>query len=191
MSDPVERKPQPNSASEPSRNSRRRPPQLRHRAIKHGGYSGMSLLPGEDPAEFKKLHEELIAEYAPTGQHEHEIVETIARLMWRKRCLWSYGLAEFARQRYSAIKEGPQMNRMARSTNELSEEERKQQVSTDHDLVELFAQLNRHPQYQRLIERDKLEKEHIRRELGAVDLELAETRHVATTGVPDARTFDH
>src|SRR5262245_14737870 len=23
--------------------------------------------------------------------------------MWRKRCLWSYGLAEFARKRYSAI----------------------------------------------------------------------------------------
>jgi len=72
--------------------------------LKHGAYSGMSLLPGEDPAEFKKLHEELVAEYAPTGQHEHEIVETMARLMWRKRCLWSYGLAEFARKRYSAIK---------------------------------------------------------------------------------------
>ena len=71
--------------------------------LKHGAYSGMSLLPGEDPAEFKKLHEELVAEYAPTGQHEHEIVETMARLMWRKRCLWSYGLAEFARKRHSAI----------------------------------------------------------------------------------------
>jgi hypothetical protein len=63
----------------------------------------MSLLPGEDPAEFEKLHTELVAEYAPTGQHEHEIVETITRLMWRKRCLWSYGLAELARKRYSAI----------------------------------------------------------------------------------------
>jgi hypothetical protein len=63
----------------------------------------MSLLPGEDPAEFEKLHKALVAEYAPTGQHEHEIVETIARLMWRKRCLWSYGLAELARKRYSAI----------------------------------------------------------------------------------------
>lgn len=73
------------------------------RPLKHGAYSGMSLLPGEDPAEFEKLHKELVAEYAPTGQHEHEIVETITRLMWRKRCLWSYGLAELARKRYSAI----------------------------------------------------------------------------------------
>jgi hypothetical protein len=72
-------------------------------ALKHRAYSGMSLLPGEDPAEFEKLHKELVAEYAPTGQHEHEIVETIARLIWRKRCLCSYGLAESARKRYSAI----------------------------------------------------------------------------------------
>jgi hypothetical protein len=64
----------------------------------------MSLLPGEDPAEFETLHKKLVAEYAPTGRHEHEIVETMARLMWRKRCLWSYGLAEFARKRYFAIK---------------------------------------------------------------------------------------
>ena len=63
----------------------------------------MSLLPGEDPAEFETLHDELLAEYAPTGRHEHEIVETMARLMWRKRCLCTYGLAELARKRYSAI----------------------------------------------------------------------------------------
>jgi hypothetical protein len=192
MSDPVERKPQPNSAFETSRSSRRKPSQLRHPAIKHGGYSGMSLLPGEDPAEFKKLHEELVTEYAPTGPHEHEIVETMTRLMWRKRCLWNYGLAEFARQRYSAIKfdperiefepERPQMNRTAKSTDELPEEERQQQAVSGDDLIELFVKLRRSPQYQRLIEQEKLKEEHIRRELGAVDLELAKIRHVATTG---------
>src|SRR5271169_4016172 len=32
-------------------------------ALKHGGYSGMTLLPCEDPAALKKLHEDLIAEY--------------------------------------------------------------------------------------------------------------------------------
>lgn len=85
-------------------NRLREPSQRQFRpALKHGAYSGMSLLPGEDPAEFEKLHKELVAEYAPTGQHEHEIVETIARLIWRKRCLCSYGLAESARKRYSAI----------------------------------------------------------------------------------------
>ncbi len=99
MSNRLQRENGPNGAREPSQRRRRIDP-----ALKHGGYSGMSLLPGEDPAEFETLHNELVAEYAPTGQHEHEIVETMARLMWRKRCLWSYGLAEFARKRYSAIK---------------------------------------------------------------------------------------
>ncbi len=98
MSNRLQHENGPNGAREPSQRRRRI-----HPALKHGGYSGMSLLPGEDPAEFEKRHKELIAEYAPTGQHEHEIVETMARLMWRKRCLWSYGLAELARKRYSAI----------------------------------------------------------------------------------------
>jgi len=64
----------------------------------------MSLLQGEDPAEFYKLHEELIGELAPTGPLEHDVVETIARLTWRKQCLWTYGLAESARRRYEAVK---------------------------------------------------------------------------------------
>ncbi len=85
-----------------AREASQRPRNFR-RPLKHGAYSGMSLLPGEDPAEFEKQHKKLIAEYAPTGHHEHEIIETVARLMWRKRCLWSYGLAEFARKRLSAI----------------------------------------------------------------------------------------
>ena len=98
MSNRLQRENGPNGAREPSQRRRRI-----HPALKHGGYSGMSLLPGEDPAEFETLHDELVAEYAPTGQHEHEIVETMARLMWRKRCLWTYGLAELARKRHSAI----------------------------------------------------------------------------------------
>jgi hypothetical protein len=32
-----------------------------HSALKHGAYSGTCLLPGEDPAEFKKLHQDLVA----------------------------------------------------------------------------------------------------------------------------------
>jgi hypothetical protein len=98
VSNRLQRENGPNGAREPSQRRRRI-----HPALKHGGYSGMSLLPGEDPAEFETLHNELVAEYAPTARHEHEIVETMARLMWRKRCLWSYGLAELARKRHSAI----------------------------------------------------------------------------------------
>jgi hypothetical protein len=98
VSNRLQRENGPNGAREPSQRRRRI-----HPALKHGGYSGMDVLPGEDPAEFETLHNELVAEYAPTARHEHEIVETMARLMWRKRCLWSYGLAEFARKRHSAI----------------------------------------------------------------------------------------
>ena len=36
-------------------------------ALKHAGYSTTALLPGEDPAAFKKLHQHLIAEHTPRG----------------------------------------------------------------------------------------------------------------------------
>jgi hypothetical protein len=192
MSDPLQRKHGPNSGREASRRGARessqRPRRL-HPTLKHGGYSGMTLLPGEDPAEFQKLHQELIAEYVPVGRHEYDIVETIARLMWRKQCLWTYGLAEFARQRYSAIKleqERWQTNRTVNSTKGLFEEEmqkmREQEARAVDDYMELFVKLQKSPQYQQQVEKQKLEREHIQRELGAVAFELAKIPHVATTG---------
>jgi hypothetical protein len=61
---------------------RKRPP-----ALKHGAYSEAALLPGEDPAEFKALHEGLIADFKPNGRMEEETVLSIARLTWRRRNL--------------------------------------------------------------------------------------------------------
>ena len=75
-----------------------------HPALKHGGYSGTSLLPGEDPAAFEKLHAGLIAEHAPAGPLEDDIVATLARLIWRKQHLSTYQLAERAKGRVSAIR---------------------------------------------------------------------------------------
>ena len=49
-------------------------------ALKHGGYSGMTLLPGEDPAAFKKLHDDLLAVFSPVGRLEEDIVTTMAHL---------------------------------------------------------------------------------------------------------------
>jgi hypothetical protein len=66
-------------------------------ALKHGAYSGMTVLPGEDPAGFRKLQEDLFAEFAPDGPLEEDIVETIARLTWRKQNLLTYGMAATAR----------------------------------------------------------------------------------------------
>ncbi len=57
----------------------------------------MTVLPGEDPAGFRKLQEDLFAEFAPDGPLEEDIVETIARLTWRKQNLLTYGMAATAR----------------------------------------------------------------------------------------------
>ena len=43
-------------------------------ALKHGAYSEAAPLPGEDPAEFKALHEGLIADLRPNGRMEEETV---------------------------------------------------------------------------------------------------------------------
>lgn len=73
-------------------------------ALKHGGFSGIALLPGEDPAAFKKLHDELIDEFGPSGALESDIVETLARLTWRKQNLLTYRLAARAKIEFSQIR---------------------------------------------------------------------------------------
>jgi hypothetical protein len=74
-----------------------------HPALKHGAYSTMTLLPGEDPAAFDQLHQGLIAEFAPTGPLEQDIVATMARLLWRKQNLRTFRIAELAKDRCCSI----------------------------------------------------------------------------------------
>jgi hypothetical protein len=73
-------------------------------ALKHGGYSGMTLLPGENATAFKKLHADLIAEWNPTGPFEDDIIASMARLIWRKQNLSTYRKAEAANGRFAEIK---------------------------------------------------------------------------------------
>src|SRR5262249_42994031 len=68
---------------------KKRPP-----ALKHGAFSSKAVLPGENPAEFEKLYQALIAELMPTGALEEDIVAHIARLVWRKQNLATFSLAE-------------------------------------------------------------------------------------------------
>ena len=56
--------------------------QRRPNALKHGVFSVMTTLPGEDPAEFTKLHLSLIEEWNPTSQTQAHHVFTIAKGMW-------------------------------------------------------------------------------------------------------------
>jgi hypothetical protein len=52
-----------------------------HPALKHAGYAATGILPGENPAEFEKLHQDLIAEFGPSGALENDVVATMARLV--------------------------------------------------------------------------------------------------------------
>jgi hypothetical protein len=71
---------------------------LLHPALKHGAYSALSLLPGEDRAEFEKLHQGLIAEYSPSGPLENHYVAELARLIWRHEHISIFRVAKLARQ---------------------------------------------------------------------------------------------
>jgi len=73
-------------------------------ALKHGGYSATGLLPGEDPAAFEKLHQDLRLEYCPDGPLQEDTVRDIARWTWRKQNLGTFRIAEAARERASAIR---------------------------------------------------------------------------------------
>jgi hypothetical protein len=73
-------------------------------ALKHGAYTTMSVLPGESRSGFNKLHRELIAELAPSGVLEEEVVVQIAHLLWRKKNLGTLRLAELAQHRHEEIR---------------------------------------------------------------------------------------
>jgi hypothetical protein len=74
-----------------------------HPALKHAAYSATTLLPGEDPVAFEKLHRALIAEWIPVGALEEHIVAEIARLMWRMQNLATFRIARLANRRCHQI----------------------------------------------------------------------------------------
>jgi hypothetical protein len=73
-------------------------------ALKHAGYSTTTILPGESAVEFEKLYRDLIAELAPKGALEDDIVATMARLLWRKQNLATFRIAALARERCNQIR---------------------------------------------------------------------------------------
>lgn len=68
-------------------------------AFKHGAFSKLQFLPGEDPQEFEDLKASLFAEYKPSGASETETLGSIADLMWRERRLVIYQYAQLLRHR--------------------------------------------------------------------------------------------
>jgi hypothetical protein len=73
-------------------------------ALKHAGYSALTILPGESAAEFEKLHRDLIAAYTPIGPDEDAIVAKMARVLWRSQNLETFRIAELARARCEQIR---------------------------------------------------------------------------------------
>jgi hypothetical protein len=69
-----------------------------HPALKHGAYSALAVLPGEDRAEFEKLHRDLIAECSASGPLEHHYVAELARFIWRLQNLGTLRVAKLARE---------------------------------------------------------------------------------------------
>jgi hypothetical protein len=74
-----------------------------HAALKHEAYSATALLPGEDSVAFRELHLKIIAELAPVGALEDDIVATIARLLWRKQNLATLRIAALAREHDASV----------------------------------------------------------------------------------------
>jgi hypothetical protein len=81
------------------------PTSKRHNALRHAGFSAATILPGESAAEFEKLHQALISEFRPNGALEEDTVASLAHLLWRKKNLVTFRLAERARQRATEIQE--------------------------------------------------------------------------------------
>jgi hypothetical protein len=59
-------------------------------ALKHGAFSGMAILPGEEEAEFQRLRVSLIGEWNPIGPTEEDAVLDIAKGLWRKARLQKF-----------------------------------------------------------------------------------------------------
>src|ERR1700730_8262776 len=52
--------------------------------LKHGAFAKATILPGEDPAEFQALCEEIFDDVQPQGVLEEDAALTLAKLLWRK-----------------------------------------------------------------------------------------------------------
>jgi hypothetical protein len=62
-------------------------------ALTHGILSAYSVLPWENPDDFRHIHKALLAEYEPKGMTERHLVDELADIIWRKRRLQRAGLS--------------------------------------------------------------------------------------------------
>ena len=66
-------------------------------ALKHGAFSEVLILPGEDPAAYEKLKKSLFAEYNVSGCSEESTMTSITKTMWQLQRLGVYEHVQFLR----------------------------------------------------------------------------------------------
>lgn len=70
-------------------------------AIRSGVYSMLAVLPGEDQSAYDKSRREIFAVLKPVGVLQEDVVQTVARLTWRKNNCATLQIAMMARHRLS------------------------------------------------------------------------------------------
>ena len=85
-------------------------------ALKHGAFSEILILPGEDPQDFEDLKNGLFAEYKPSGISEERVIMAIARALWQERRLVLFQHVQHARVRRSDPDDGG--NAMAKAIHD-------------------------------------------------------------------------
>jgi len=77
-------------------------------ALKHGAYSELVMLPGEDPAAFEALKQSLFDEYKPSGPSEESTMTSIAKTLWQLQRLGVYEHVQYLKARGNRQgKDGP------------------------------------------------------------------------------------
>lgn len=102
-------------------------------ALRHGAFSTTAVLPGEDRAEYYRLHNELAAELCPNGTFEDSVVADLARLIWRKENLGIFRTAELAQYRYLHSRSGRDPDAPANENEQAAREE----LGEHYGLVEM------------------------------------------------------
>ena len=75
-------------------------------ALKHGAFSEVLILPGEDPAAFEELKRRLFAEYNFSKCSEEKTMTSIAKAIWQLQRLGLYEHVQHLRARGSANSKG-------------------------------------------------------------------------------------
>jgi hypothetical protein len=115
-------------------------------ALKHGGFSTTSILPGEDAAEFEKLYQALVSEFRPTGVLEQETIASLAHMLWRKKNLVIFRTAQRAQQRVIEIQEEmikqsdplAALSGESNDSNTIAESERAAEAKARKELRDLY-----------------------------------------------------